>query len=424
MARPGERAAIRPVIRWTAWVALASVLWTGSLGLAQPIPEPGRLPAHLEPSSRTFTFAGRSFPAMQALSAPIDPARYRIGPGDGLQIQIWGGVDLLHEVIVTAESKIVVPTLGTLDVKGKTLKETQELIAREALRYYRGASVAATLAVLRVYEVFVLGEVKQPGIYPATPVTRVTELLGQAGGVAASGSLRRIELRRDGLTAFADVSRFLYDGILEENPYVPDGAAIFVPLNTGTALVEGAVQRPGTYTLREDDTLETLIAAAGGLKPEADPGRISRRAEDGDEAAPLDFAADDVRQTAIQDGDRIAVPSKDGRVAPIPIIEDQVYVVGNVKEPGPYPYVRNRSVLDYIGLAGGGDDRAKLSRTVVHRRQQELDARRVTSVQPGDMIVVPEKRLKWWQDYVAIITAVSSVVLSAIAVSLAARNNN
>jgi protein involved in polysaccharide export with SLBB domain len=265
----------------------------------------------------------------------------------------------------------------------------------------------------------VLGEVRRPGIYPATPVTRVTELLDQAGGVAPSGSLRRIELRRDGAGVEAarviDASRFLFDGVLDENPHLTDGTTLFVPVNKGTAMIEGAVERPGTYTLREGDTIQTLIAAAGGLKAGADPGRISLNGA----GIP---AGGQAGQPALRDGDRVTVPSTDGHVPPILVIEEQVYVVGNVKEPGPYPYLRNRSVSDYIGLAGGGDNRAKLSRTVVHRRQEQLDAKRVEAVQPGDMIVVPEKRLKWWQDYVAILTAVSSVVLAAVAVSLAANN--
>jgi protein involved in polysaccharide export with SLBB domain len=131
-------------------------------------------------------------------------------------------------------------------------------------------------------------------------------------------------------------------------------------------------------------------------------------------------------QQRVRDGDRIVIPAKDGATAPIPVIEDQVYVVGNVKKPGPYSYLRNRSVLDYVGLAGGGDERANISGMYVQRRHEQLTAAAVEAVQPGDMIVVPEKRMKWWQDYVAILTAVTSitaVVISGLAVNVAARNH-
>jgi protein involved in polysaccharide export with SLBB domain len=421
------------------WSLIGSLMSAGTPAWAQTASGVAKLPQQLgqsssavpaapEPAAGTFTFAGRSFPAMQALSKPIDPARYLVGPGDGLQIQIWGGVDLLYEVVVTAEGKIVIPTIGTLEVKGKPLKEIQELIAREAVRYYRGANAAVTLAVLRSFEVFVLGEVRKPGIHPATLVTRVTELLDAAGGVAPSGSIRRIELRRDdqkeGAARLVDVSRFLFDGVLDENPYVSDGMTVFVPLNKGTAMIMGAVERPGTYTLREGDTVDALIAAAGGLRADADPEQISlSRGLPPQAAVPpdgIDRRGAQARHMALQDGDQITIPAKDGTIAPIPVVEEQVYVVGNVDEPGPYPYLRNRSVSDYIGLAGGGDTRAAMARTVVKRRHEQLDAKMVTAVQPGDMIVVPETRLKWWQDYVAIITAVSTVVLSALAVAFAA----
>ena len=380
------------------------------------------------PSARTFTFAGRSYPAVQALAKPIDPATYTIGPGDGLLIQVWGGVDLLHEVVVSAGGRMVVPTIGTLDVVGMSLKEVQEMVAQEAARYYRGANVAASLAVLRAFEVFVLGEVQRPGIYPATPVTRVTELLDQAGGVKPSGSLRHIEVRwpvgdesQGVMTLHVDVARFLYDGILEENPFVRDGTTIFVALNRGTAIIEGAVNRPGTYTLKSHDTVDALIVAAGGLTSEANPDRIRLRRRQSDQAfVKVDQESNDHRAVSIQDGDTITVPAMDGRIAPIPLVEQKVYVVGYVESPGPFPYVRNRSVMDYIGLAGGGDERAKLSRAVVHRRNARIAIGDVEAIQPGDMIEVPEKRLKWWQDYVTIVTAISTVVLSAIAVSLAA----
>jgi len=193
--------------KWVTWAVLGSLLVTSSYGAAQSLPDQGvyqqpsvmppqRPSRDLTPTAQTFTFAGRTFPAMHALSKPIDPDSYIIGPGDGLLVQIWGGVDLLHEVIVTAEGKMVVPTIGTLEVKGKRLKDVQDLVTREAARYYRGANVAVTLAVLRTFEVFVLGEVTKPGLYPATPVTRVTEVIDQAQGIAPGGSPRRVEIRR------------------------------------------------------------------------------------------------------------------------------------------------------------------------------------------------------------------------------------
>lgn len=423
MSLIGSLASVGVPVGAPVWAATGSSVAKLPQQLNQSSPDASVAP---EPPAATFTFAGRSFPAMQALSKPIDPAAYAIGPGDGLQVQIWGGVDLLYEMIVTAEGKIVIPTIGTLEVKGRPLKEVQELVAREAVRYYRGANVAVTLAVLRSFEVFVLGEVRRPGIHPATLVTRVTELLDRAGGVAPSGSIRRIELRRDdqkeGAARLVDVSRFLFDGVLDENPYVSDGMTVFVPLNKGTAMIEGAVERPGTYTLREGDTVDAIIAAAGGLRADADPEQISLSRGQPPAGINGNGRGAQARQSALQDGDQIAIPTKAGVVAPIPVVEEQVYVVGNVDEPGPYPYLRNRSVSDYIGLAGGGDTRAAMDRTVVKRRQEQLDAKMVTAIQPGDMIVVPETRLKWWQDYVAIITAVSTVVLSALAVAFASNH--
>jgi protein involved in polysaccharide export with SLBB domain len=441
------------MLKRVTWAVLVSLLFTSSYSAAQSLPDFGAsssqrpsgakypsgtlLPSNPSlSSSQTFMFAGRTYPAMQALTKPIDPESYTIGPGDGLVVQIWGGVDLLYEVIVSAEGKLVIPTIGTVEVKGKRLNEVQELVAREAAHYYRGANVAVTLAVLRSFELFVLGEVNRPGVYPATPVTRVTELIDQAGGIAPSGSPRRVEIRRaGGEVAAVNLSRFLEDGVLEENPYVTDGSTLYVPLNAGTAVIEGAVRRPGTYKLVAGDTVQSLIAAAGGLTAEAAPGQmrldhagLSSAQSASSQSAPdqSGAAGGQLENQPVRDGDRLTIPRKDGGTAPYPVIENQVYVVGHVKNPGPVLYVRNRSVMDYIGLAGGGDDRANMAGVTVQRRQEQLAMAAVEAVQPGDMIVVPEKTLKWWQDYVAILvalTGITSVVLSAVAVSVASHNN-
>ena len=389
----------------------------------------------LIPPAQTFIFAGRTYPAIQALTKPIDPETYLIGPGDGLQVQIWGGVDLLYEVIVTAEGKIVIPTIGTLEVKGRRLNDVQELVAREAAKYYRGANTAVTLAVLRLFELFVLGEVNRPGVYPATPVTRVSEVIERADGIAPGGSPRRIEIRRPGgQVASVNLSRFLEDGVLEENPFVSDGVTLYVPLNAGTVLIEGAVRRPGTYKLTGGDTVDSIIAAAGGVTDGAG-GHVYLAPGAAGFAPPFGAVGEEAKpplgkETAgtqpVRDGDRITIPAKDGAIAPMPVIEDQVYVVGHVKNPGAVPYIRNRSIMDYVGLAGGGDDRANMAGIIVYRRHQPLAAAAVEAVQPGDMIDIPEKILKWWQDYVAILTAVTSVtavIISAIAVTVASHNH-
>jgi len=389
----------------------------------------------LIPPAQTFIFAGRTYPAIQALTKPIDPETYVIGPGDGLQVQIWGGVDLLYEVIVTAEGKIVIPTLGTLEVKGKKLKEVQEQVAREAAKYYRGANTAVTLAVLRLFELFVLGEVTSPGVYPATPVTRVSEMIERADGIAPGGSPRRVEIREPGgKVTSVNLSRFLDDGVLEENPFVSDGETLYVPVNNGTVMIEGSVHRPGTYKLVAGDTVDSIITAAGGLTANAggkiylEPGAVGFGPPFGavGEETKQPVGTETKQDQPVRDGDRITIPAKDGTIVPMPVVENQVYVVGHVKNPGAIPYIRNRSIMDYIGMAGGGDDRAKLSSIVVYRRNQPIAAAAVEAVQPGDIIDVPEKILKWWQDYVAILTAVASVtavIVSAIAVNVASHNH-
>ncbi len=446
----------------------------------------------------------RKVPGGQALLKAVSPEKYLLGPGDSLIIQIWGGVDLYHQVIVTAEGKIVVPTLGTLDVRNKTLKEVQEEVARAVAKFHRNVQNSTTLSGIRVFEVFVLGEVKKPGIYYATPITHLSELIDEAGGVLESGSIRDIEIRKENaLLRKVDIFAFLRSGDLDQNPLLPDGSTIFVPVNKGTVTIKGEIKRPGKYTLSEQEIAYTLIEMGGGLTPEAakDKVTLTRIREDyKKEILNLDLSNPLDNTIKIENGDIVDIPSvkteqkivkvkqtgneggesskifelresetvkdlmlrigeinpwsdlersyitrildnpgnkiipvnlyklmvekdqshniplKNGDILTIPAIESNVYITGWVRNPGPVPFRPNRFVNDYIGIAGGPGERGKTSTVMVYRDNKLVAKGENIPIQPGDTIFVPEKSVKWWQDYLTIAQGVMTLLIYIVAV--------
>ena len=169
-------------------------------------------------------------PGGKALSRAVVPDQYALGPGDGLLINIWGEYDETYDVRVSPDGKISLPTIGDLSLKGLTLTEAHRLIDGEVKKYYRNVKSGLSLTSLRVFEVQVLGEVLQPGVYLATPVKRVSDVIAQAGGTLPGGSQRRVQLHRNGqLTATADLTAFFRHGDESLNPFLQDGDKVFVP---------------------------------------------------------------------------------------------------------------------------------------------------------------------------------------------------
>ncbi len=164
--------------------------------------------------------------------------------------------------------------------------------------------------------------------------------------------------------------------------------------------------------LREGDTVREVIMRAGGLCPWADLKRayIYRQTAEGHSIVQLDLYRLFVEKDLSAD-----VEVQGGDVIVIPTIDENVYVIGEVKRPGAFEYLAAHKTSEYIGLAGGPTSRAAMKRAYVLRDAEKLPIEDVAELEPGDTIVVPETRLKWWQDYLAITTGIATVILVGLA---------
>ncbi len=213
-----------------------------------------------------------------ALSRPVLPDRYVLGPGDRLMINLWGEYDSFAEYQISAEGKVSLPTIGDLKVKGLTLAEAEVLLRTEVEKYYRNVRSGISLISLRSFVVSVLGAVKQPGNYKATLDHRASDLIDLAGGVLPGGSRRHIQVLQGGkVRAASDLSAFLRRGKLDDNPYLQDGDVIYVPpVRTPFVTIyddasspgeEGTLVLPITYELMEGQHFATVIYDLGGVNP-------------------------------------------------------------------------------------------------------------------------------------------------------------
>ncbi len=143
---------------------------------------------------------------------PVGPD-YIIGPGDKFSINLWGGVEESYNVTVSRDGSITLPRLGTLDVAGQTSSELKTFLLHKFKEYYPDFEMNITMEALRTMEVFLIGELENPGTYSLNALSSVISALFASGGPSKSGSLRDIRVFDNGeLVKTIDLYEFFIKG--------------------------------------------------------------------------------------------------------------------------------------------------------------------------------------------------------------------
>lgn len=339
----------------------------------QPIPlEAGSERAEAAPAApaaaRLFgldVFRGRTTQFQPLLTGPVPP-NYRLGPGDVMVLVMTGDVERVHELQVTREGFVVIHQVGQLFVNNLTMEQLNALLRERLGRAFSGIQTGTTrfdvtIARLRTNQVFVIGEVAQPGAYQLASVATVLNALYAAGGPTERANFRRIEVRRRGeAAATLDLYDYLLRGDTQNDVMLEQGDVVFVGVHGTRATLQGAVVRPAIYELRPGQTLAELIEAAGGFRPDAALLRISiarivppaQRAANGPDRVVVDVPIAQVVE---------------GRAPPFPIEPGDVVTLfdvpaarrayvelrGSVYHPGTYGWRPGLRLSELVALAGG-----------------------------------------------------------------------
>ncbi len=303
------------------------------------------------------------------IAGPVDGS-YKVGPRDVLALIITGGVEASYSLEVTREGFVVIPQVGQVFVANLTLDQVNDVMYRRLRAVYSGIGRDAnastnfyvTIVRLRTNQVFVVGEAVAPASYQVASVgTMLTALYG-AGGPSDIGTLRAIELRRDGrVVTTLDVYDYLIRGDASKDSRLETGDVLFVPVHGPRVEVAGEVLRPSIYEIKPGESLRELITMAGGFKATAGRRRIvvsrilpegQRDAAGGRERTVLDvtadaFAGDAGLKFAIEDGDRIQVFPIADRV------RNRVVVSGAVWTPGSQGLRDGMMLSEALRNAGG-----------------------------------------------------------------------
>ena len=285
-----------------------------------------------------------TFAPVSDIQVPVD---YIVGPGDTLVIQLYGNEPSHYELTVQRDGQVNFPKLGPIMVSGMTFDAARAAIEQRVAQQMIGTRVSVTMGELRSIRVFVLGDAEKPGSYTVSGLSTMTNALFVSGGVKKIGSLRNIELKRNGrLVTTLDLYDLLLRGDTSGDRQLLPGDVIFIPPIGDIVSVDGAVRRPAIYELKREKTVAQAVEIAGGLLPDADEklGQLERILPSRlREMHNIDLTAAAGRSTELANGDKIKIPEIR------PTLENSVLLTGYVFRPGQFEYRPGLRLTDVLG---------------------------------------------------------------------------
>lgn len=363
---------------------------------------PGLVPEGLE--GRLQLPAGEKVQRLRiAQDRQVDPESYIVGPGDVLQLYVWGEFDQNIPFEVNPEGMVLVPTIGTFAVAGRTLADVKREITSAAAREkYPGVAITMTLQSMRFFTAYITGAVLGgDGAYVITPMTRLSDLVELAGGFVddlagtvteTSGGREVTRLRpttkqpsarrsiqlfhQDGTMERVDLGMFIATGDIRHNPYVRMGDIVHVAFQSQQVSAYGAVNAEGAQEYRPGDTVGDLLRLARGVSGNAPLARVElwRFVEGSDSTTVIPLidapeegvdrsALDALLDVPLQAEDMLFVRTRsDWRQTPT------VHAHGEFRFTGRYRIEPGKTKLtDFVREAGGFTDNANLPEARVIR---------------------------------------------------------
>ena len=316
--------------------------------LAQPEPSEFQLAVQRD-TGRQLQVFGESifsyFPTTfaPANNIPVSP-NYVIGPGDEIQIQIWGQNNFRSNYIVDRTGTITPSFVGPIHVAGLQFSQLSDFLRSQYARVYRNFDINVNLGSLRSIEVFVVGQARLPGSYTISSLSTVLNAVFASGGPLPQGSLRDIQVKRGGETILHfDLYDVLLHGDKSKDVRLLPGDVIFIPPVGRQVAVLGSVKTPAIYELRDEKTFQQVVELAGGLTNTASAAQVHvDRIEDKSQRGTLDINLNTSSSGPVQDGDIITIRSVIDR------FQNAVTLRGNVADPGRYAWHEGMRISDLI----------------------------------------------------------------------------
>lgn len=290
-------------------------------------------------------FATKTNSSVAVNDIPVSD-NYIVGPGDELNLQLFGKINKEYNLVVGRDGMISIPELGPFSVSGNRFSQLETELSEKISEQISGVKPVISLGRLKTIQVYVMGDAYQPGAYNVHGLATVTQALLAAGGVADNGSLRRIYIKRGGkLVSKLDLYDLLIFGNNRADARLQSGDTIFIAPKGPELIIDGEVRRPAIYEMRGKVTLAQAMDMAGGLKTTAYPKAISieRMTIRGKVNQTIDLASKQGETFRLQAGDKIQVKAATDSLA------SGISLKGAVVREGGYRFQEGMHITDVIG---------------------------------------------------------------------------
>lgn len=298
------------------------------------------------------------------------PPNYRLGPGDEVIIDIWGASENTIRQQISPDGTINIGELGPLYLSGMTVEKAQDFLTKELRKIYSDTNnqIRVTLGNTRTIQINVMGEVVQPGTYALSAFSTVFHALYRAGGVNDIGSLRKVQLVRNGKKmATIDVYDFIMHGKTQDDIRLEEGDVVIVPTYESLVQISGNVKRPMRYEMKNGETVETLIGYAGGFTSDAYTKSLRMVRQNGKEYQVNTIDDKDYGSYRLSDGDMVTAEAILDRFT------NKLEIRGAVYRPGIYELNDNvNTVKALIARADSLTDDAFTTRAVLYRLRDNM----------------------------------------------------
>ncbi|MEO7425078.1 MAG: SLBB domain-containing protein [Fibrobacteria bacterium] len=335
----------------------------------------------------------------------LPDSTYIIGPGDQFQI-FFESVSMERQV--NPEGNILLNRIGVVPLEGLTLKEAKRLLTEKLRTAHKKSECFANLSRPKLMRVFVTGAVQQPGIYQVPGNHRLTDLLTQARGfsnLAQRGKVRIIT--RKGDSTEVDLRKFMIEGDLNSNPYLPQGGTVHVPYMNYTKPY--VMVRRDTLTmpieLEENEPLPNIMLKFTGFTALPIFAFVHVKEADGKEAMLDPTQIADYRPRSL------------AQVEILPQKRD-IYVAGAVLRPGFQPYRSNFKLIQYIsdaGLITSSKIPSKIEVTRSNGIRESVSVKEGVLL-PGDMVYVDQNAEQRFIIYTPILLSLATLALSIVTI--------
>lgn len=326
---------------------------------------------------RNFFSAGNLSIYESATHIKASP-NYVLGSGDEISVSIWGYSEHSGVYSIGSDGAISPKLVGKIYLKGQTFEKAKSLLSAKFGKVYdlANSQISIELNYSKAIRVNIVGEVNTPGTYTVPAINPVFNILSLAGGISESGSIRNIQIRREGkIVNELDVYQFLKDPLYKSDFFLMDNDYIVVGMATKIVSLNGGVVRPSKYELKENEGIKELISFSGGFLPSAYTKLINlyRYQNDRDEIIEINYEKllSSKQNFTLKNGDRLTIPNVPEE------IRNRISVQGAVNIPSSYVLKPGMTVKNLLELAGGLTIDAFTQKAYLSRKNDDYSVTRL-----------------------------------------------